>query len=394
MSWLEHAKAQTLLEDAEVSVASVRACSERLTRFVQRYLPLFYREEQRGNARLVIEGKLSGLERKTSEPIANQAGVHRKPVQSFVGNGKWDDEAVMDEIARHVAEEIGSTDGVLILDPSAFPKKGAQSCGVQRQWCGRLGKIDNCQVGVFLAYAGDCGCALIDRRLYLPKEWAKDRARRQKCHVPKEVRYQEKWRIGLDLLDRRGVEMPHRWVVADDEFGRVAALREALRGRRERYVLDVPCNTLIREIGGTGQFERADAWAKRQPAWRWRKVKVRAGEKGWLVVKALAVSVQAKDEDGAVGPRETLLVTRAVEEQPRTDYALSNDRKAPLEELVWARGQRHRIEESFEAGNGEVGLDHYEVRSWVGWHHHMTLSSLALWFLAQETRCLQKKRGL
>src|SRR5947209_2453977 len=282
MSWLEHATAQALLKDAEVSAGSVRACGERLTHFVQRYLPLFYRAEQRDNARLVIEGKLSGLERKTMEPIAHQAGVHRKPVQSFVGSGKWDDEAVMDEMARHVAEEIGSPEGVLILDPSAFPKKGTQSCGVQRQWCGRLGKIDNCQVGVFLAYAGDGGLALIDRRLYLPKEWANDRRRRQKCHVPKEVGYQEKWRIGLDLLDRRGLEMPHRWVVADDEFGRVAAFREALRSRREHYVLDVPCNTLIREIGGSGEFERADAWAKRQPRSRWRQLKVRAGEKGWL----------------------------------------------------------------------------------------------------------------
>lgn len=390
MSLLEHPKAQALLEDATVSAATVRGCRERLTQFLERYLPLFYREEHRGHARLVIEGKLSGLKRKTSEPIANQAGVQRKPVQNFVGAGMWDDEAVMAEMRRQVAEVLATPEGILALDPSAFPKKGDDSCGVQRQWCGRLGKVDNCQVGVFLAYVTADGYAPLDRRLYLPEECAHDRQHREKCYVPKDVVFAEKWRLGLELIDR--VEVPYRWVTADDEFGRVIAFRTELRWRRKQYVLDVPCKTLIREIGTRGPFERVDTWAARQSSGRWQKITVRAGEKGPLVVRALMAQVQAKDEEGRLGPRETLLVVRAVAGEPRTNYALSNaGRNAVLAELVQVRSAEHRIEELFAAGKGEVGLGQYEMRSWIGWHHHMTLSFLALWFLILEKRRVQKK---
>ena len=142
MSLLERPEAQALLKDARLSTESVRGCQERLERFLQRYLPWFYREEQRELAKVVIAGKLSGLERKTSEPIANQAGRQRKPVQHFVGAGLWDDEAVLSELRRHVCEELGDPQAVLVLDASAFPKKGTESCGVARQWCGRLGKVD------------------------------------------------------------------------------------------------------------------------------------------------------------------------------------------------------------------------------------------------------------
>src|SRR5262244_581820 len=152
MSLLEQATAQALLADAEVSPADVAQCRLRLECFLQRYLPRFYRVEQHELARVVLQGKLSGLQRKTSEPIAYQAGRPRKPVQHFVGAGAWDDEAVMAELRRHVAEELADADAVLVLDPSGFPKKGTASCGVARQWCGRLGKVENCQVGVFLAY--------------------------------------------------------------------------------------------------------------------------------------------------------------------------------------------------------------------------------------------------
>src|SRR5947209_13341657 len=151
MSLLARPQAQELLADAVLSPAAVRGCQEHLTAFLQRYLPLFYRREQRDLATLVIQGRLSGLERKTSEPIAHQAGHTRKPVQHFVGAGAWDDEAVMAQLRGHVAAELGDPDGVLVVDSSGFPKKGTASCGVGRQWCGRLGQLDNCQVGVFLA---------------------------------------------------------------------------------------------------------------------------------------------------------------------------------------------------------------------------------------------------
>jgi SRSO17 transposase len=381
-----------LLADAEVSAVQVAGCRRHLQNFLQRYLPRFYRIEQHELAHVVLQGKLSSLERKTSEPIAYQAGRQRKPVQHFVGAGCWDDESVMAELRQHVAEELADPDAVLVLDPSAFPKSGSDSCGVDRQWCGRLGKIDNCQIGVFLGYVSHAGQALVDRRLYLPKEWAADSVRRQKTHVPVSVQFQENWRIGLDLLDRSSPDLPFAWVAGDDEFGRCAAFRAALRRRRLQYVLDAPCNTQIRDrsaIPTEGHrrppWRRVDVWAQAQPSSRWRKIRLGAGSKGPKVVRALEAWVQTKDEEGRVGRRERLVVIRTVDREPRCWYTLSNaSAEIPLATVVEAHGRRHGAEELFGAGKGEVGLDHYEVRSWVGWHHHMTLSVLALWFLQLE----------
>jgi SRSO17 transposase len=398
MSLLERPDAQALLADAVVTPEQVRGCQDRITTFLQRYLPRFYRAEQRAHAALVIRGLLSGLQRKTCEPIAVEAGVHRKPVQNFVGSGGWDDETVMAELRGHVREVLADPQAVLILDPSGFPKSGSESCGVARQWCGRLGKQDNCQLGVFLAYAAPGGYAPLDRQLYLPEDWASDPVRRGKCHVPEAVTFKESWRIAVDLLERCRKDLPHAWVSGDDEMGRPARFRGWLRRHGERYVLDVPCNTNVRDLecrrprrrrAGRGRkretpFCRADAWAARQPDSRWTRLTVRDGERGPLQVDALAVRVRAKEER-RVGPEERLVVTRTVEAAPRTDYSLSNaGPEVPLSELVRVRCTRHRIEEVFGAAKGEVGLGQYEVRSWVGWHHHMTLSLLALWFLILE----------
>jgi len=214
------------------------------------------------------------------------------------------------------------------------------------------------------------------------------------------VVFQEKWRLALQLLDHARTDLPGGWVAGDDALGRCSELRGELRLRHLRYVLDVPCNTLVRDLserrepsrpGGKARlphFERADVWTARQPAGRWRTVQVRDGAKGPIAVKVLAVLVQTKDEDGRVGTRERLVVLRSLEAKPRTWYALSNARQAKRWELAGAHGARHGIEELLGAGKGEVGLGHYEVRSWVGWHHHMTLSLLALWFLELERRRL------
>src|SRR5215472_16229624 len=184
MTILEHPDAQALLQDATLSAADVRSCADALTAFAARYLPLFHRSEQRDHALTVLRGKLTALQRKTTEPIATQAGLRRRNLQLFVGDGGWDDDPVRAELRRHVGEELADPDAVFVLDGSGFPKKGSSSCGVQRQWCGRLGKVDNCQVGYFLAYAAKRGSALVDARLYLPADWAADPARRAKTHVP------------------------------------------------------------------------------------------------------------------------------------------------------------------------------------------------------------------
>lgn len=400
MSLLEHPEAQAILADAVLTPDAVRGCEDRIARFLERYLPRFRRVEQRHNAALVIRGLLSGLQRKTCEPIAVEAGVHRKPIQFLVGAGKWDDESVMAELRGHVAEELGDDRAVLILDASTFPKSGSDSCGVGRQWCGRLGKQDNCQRGIFLAYAAAGGYAPLDRKLYLPRDWADDPARREKCHVPEDIEFREGWRIAAELIERSGAGLPHGWVTGDDEFGRPAQFRSWLHRRGERYLLDVPSDTIVRDLectrperrAGRGArrqvpFGRVDAWAARQPDDRWTRLTVRGGEKGPLRVDAMVVRVRTK-LDRRLGPEERLVVIRTVEAKPETHYCLSDaGPEVPLEELVRVRSMRHRIEEVFGAGKGEVGLGQYEVRSWVGWHHHMTLSLVALWFL-----CLERRR--
>jgi SRSO17 transposase len=400
MSLLDDPQARALLADAEVSADDVRGCRDHVTRFLRRYLPLFYREEQRRHAAAFVRGLLSGLGRKSVEPIAYQAGVPRKDLQLFVGSGGWDDDKVMAELRRHVGEELAEGDGVIVLDPGAFPKKGAHSCGVARQWCGRLGKKENCQVGVFLAYTSSKGHAPLDRRLYLPREWVDDPVRRRECHVPEGVTCRKTWEIAHDLLRRSGPDVPHKWVVGDDEFGRASEFRAALRGDGdgERYVLDVPCNTNIRDLGGRRPprkkahkgakrevpFARADTWAGSLPADRWTRLTVRDGAKGPLEVEAVSARVRARHLR-RIGPEERLLVIRTVGPQPDWTYSLSNaPADEPLAELVRVRSCRHRIEEVFQQAKGEVGLAHYEVRSWVGWHHHVTLALLALWFLVLE----------
>jgi SRSO17 transposase len=407
-SILEHPKAQALLEQATLSPAAVMGCQGRLTVFLQEYLPLFYRKEQRENATIVIQGQLSGLQRKTCEPIAREHGVQRKPIQAFVGCSTWDDEMVMAQVRQQVKQELGHPQAALVIDPSAFVKKGSESCGVKQQWCGRLGKVENCQVGVFLCYVSPTGHAPLDRRLYLPQEWAADAKRRKKCHVPKEVVFQEKWQIGLAMVDRcREEGLPHSWVLGDDELGRPSEFRQALRDRQERYILDVPSNTRVRDLEapqprrrtqGRGRqrkvpFLQVQLWAARQPPSAWRKVTLRPGSKGPLEVEAMMRLVQTYAKPNRVGAKERLLVVRSMAEgQPRIDYSLCHaGPEVSLEELVGARGGRHWIEQTLEEGKGEVGLADYEVRSWVGWHHHMTLSLLSLWFMLQEKARVGKK---
>ena len=394
-SLLEHPTAQRLLADASVTAGDLRGCGLHLEAFLRRYLACFYRVEQHGLARAVLRGKLSPLQRKTSEPIAALDGRHRKPVQHFVGAGAWDDEAVTRELRRHVAQQRPDPDAVLVIDPSAFPKSGGSSCGVARQWCGRLGKVENCQLGVFAAHVSDRGPVLVDRQLYLPREWADDRTRRRLTHVPEGVAFAESWRIGLGLVRRCREDLAFGWVAGDDELGRCSAFRAALRMERLRYVLDGPSNTQVRDLSELPAegcrrppWRSVAEWAAMQPASRWRKVELPAGSKGPRVVRATETLAQTRDEDGGPGGVERVVVIRTVDREPEVWYALTNARRdVGLAAVVRSQRRRHGVEEALGVGKGEVGLGHYEVRSWVGWHHHMTLTLLAAWFL-----CLERDR--
>src|SRR5262245_8051466 len=248
MTILEHPDAQALLDDARLTQEQLAELGQRLQPFLARYLPLFGRAEQRHNAQLILKGKLSALSRKTCEPIAHLFGVRREVLQDFVGASPWDDDRLLGGLRQHVSEAWGDPDGVLCGDGSGFPKKGEHSVGVKRQYCGRLGKVDNCQVGLFVGYACRHGQVLLGHRLFLPPEWAGDAARRAEAGIPEGVAYQEGWEILLGLLDAcRGV--PHAWVTADSEFGRVNEFRAGLRQRHERYVVDVREDLRLRDRG-------------------------------------------------------------------------------------------------------------------------------------------------
>jgi SRSO17 transposase len=406
MTILEHPEAQALLDDAVVSPDQLEEFGQRLLPFVGRYAPLFQRTEQRAHALTILQGKLSSLSRKTSEPIAHAVGQRREPLQDFVGSSPWQDRPLRDALRQHVAEAWNDPDGVLTGDGCDFPKKGTESCGVKRQHCGRMGKVDNCQAGVFLGYSCQHGHLLLDADLFLPPEWADDKERRAKTKVPEEVVYKEKWEILLDQLDTNK-DLPHSWFTCDSEFGRVNAFRAVLRERNERYVVDVRSDLRLRDLRATppprqGQTGRipsvppttsAEAWAAAQPASAWQRIMLRYGEKQPLVVEAAETWVETFEEHTRVGPVERFCVFRTVDNpESKTWHTLSNaDAVVPLSEVARAHGERHWHEASNKEGKSEVGLGHYEVRSWVGWHHHMTLSLLALWFLALERSRGQKK---
>lgn len=367
---------------------------EGLTAFLGRYLPLFYRDEQRRHAATVIKGKLSGLERKTTQPIASDAGHTERPVQHFVGAGRWEDNAIRDEMRRHVAEELGDPQAVIIVQSHAFPKKGSDSCGVGRQQCGNLGKVENCQVGYFLGYASQRGRALIDTRLYLPEKQANDPLHREQTSVPKSLGFKEGWQLVLDLVGGSSRELPHRWIVGGSEFGPINALRESLRVSGEHYVLEVPGNTEVLDpwkrsgplddqgrLAYRRRYERADTWAARQQRGAWENLVFEDAATGPREARAAQQWVQVRGE-GKRSSVERLVAIRTGGEKSRATFVVTNShKKVRLEQIVRAHFARKEIETLFEEGNREVGLSQYEVRSWVGWMHHQTLSLLALWFL-------------
>ncbi len=238
-----------LLDDAEVPPGLLRGVLPRLQDFLQPFVAALHTPEQQTNAHHYVQGLLSDLDSKDVESIAYLHDRERQGLQKFIGQADWDHQPLLAELARQVGTELGEADGVLVFDPSAFPKKGTESVGVQRQWCGRLGKLDNCQVGIYLGYVSSREHALVDFRLYLPKEWAHRKKRRQKAGVPQAVRFRTRHELALAMLDERPW-LPHAWVSGDDEMGRCAWFREQLRSRGESYLLAVPSNTAVRDLRG------------------------------------------------------------------------------------------------------------------------------------------------
>ena len=389
-----------LLDDAVVRPEQLQGMLARLEKFVEPFAAGLLRSKQRKLAQRYVAGLVSQVERKNVESIAYHHDTDRQMLQKFIGQYTWDHKPLVNELVRQVGAALGCPEGVVVFDPSAFPKKGDESAGVQRQWCGRLGKVENCQVGVFMAYVSPGEHALLDMRLYLPKSWARSKRRRDKVGVPPEVRFQTRHELALEMLDEHTSELPHGWVAGDDEMGKNPGFRGELHARGERYLLAVPSNTLVRDLdaepppySGRGRqpkspWVRVDRLCKALPKRAWTTIEVRDGEKGPLAVEVAKVRVRAKTTPGD-GFEETLVVIR----EPQADGALKHDyylSNAPSEtsliEFTRVSKAAHRIEECFERAKGETGLADYEVRTWRGWHHHQTLSLAANWFLTLEAQ--------
>jgi len=391
-----------ILKEADIKPQVFTGMLKRLEQFVKPFIASLGRREPKENAHIYISGLLSDLGRKNVESIAYRYDRDRRALQRFIGSAPWDHQPLLEELARQIGAELGEDDGVIAFDPSGHKKCGNDSVGVQRQWLGRLGKVDNGQVAIYMGYASRKEHALVDTRLYLPKEWAKDKARRKKCGVPKQIRYQTRHEQALDMLKNNGKYLPHSWIAGDDEMGRSSCFRRDLRALGEQYLLAVPSNTGIRDLdsqppvyGGRGQppkqpFGRVDIWRGSLGDDAWSRINVRDGEKGPLVVEIVKRRVVARTERSWHDfTEELLVVTRTPDGNGKVkyDYYLSNaPADTPLEELARVIKAEHRIEDSLKRAKSEAGLSDYEVRTWAGWYHHQTLSLIATWFLICETR--------
>src|SRR5215471_4598812 len=246
LAWAQ--RREELLRDCIVSPDVFSPMLDRLGEFVMPYQQALATEAGQHHVHRYLAGLLSHLNHKNAETIAALVNVERQVIQDFIGTAPWDHRPLINVLVGQVAERLGEPDGIIACDPSSFPKRGTHSVGVKRQWCGHRGKVDNCQVGVYMGYVSRHDHALLDFRLYLPQEWAWDEQRRHACHVPEEVEYHTRPDQCLEMLRLWGEHVPHGWVTGDDELGRHTQFRHDLRERGERYVLGVPCTTTIRDL--------------------------------------------------------------------------------------------------------------------------------------------------
>jgi SRSO17 transposase len=400
----------------------VRAAAERLVDFHERFAPLFGKEQAQDHAYDYLKGLMTCPDRKSIEPIALLVGHGDvSGLQKFVGAAPWAYDDVMTEVQALFAQELvpsaaGSPVGTVgVVDESAFTKQGSHSAGVARQHNGRLGKEDNCQVGVFLIGVTPAGSALLDHRLFLPEAWCADtreaKQRREAAHIPEDVSFRTKPRIAAELVRDVAVlgQVELDWVVADSEYGRSGHFLDELDLLGQRYVLAVPVTTAvwtadpagcIPEYSGRGRkptnpsrdvVRTVAEVAKELPAAAWKALQVREGAVGPLVFGFAAVRVWGM-RHRKPGPPCWLLIRRSLGAEPELKYYVSNaGADAPLSTLALVACTRYRVEEFLEDSKSYLGMAQYETRSWAGWHHHMTLVGLAHLFVTLVQRRLQKK---
>jgi SRSO17 transposase len=400
----------------------VRAAAERLVEFHERFAPLFGKEPAQDHGYTYVKGLMVCHDRKSIEPIALNVGDGNvSALQKFINTAPWDCDDIQAEVQGVFSDELVPTAAVSpigvvgVIDESGFAKKGDHSAGVDRQHNGRLGKEDNCQVGVFLVGVTPGGSALLDHRLYLPESWCEDspegRARRDKAHIPETVAFQTKPRIAAELIRLTvllGI-VALDWITADEEYGRNGDFLDELEELEQRYVVEVPVTTTvwtedparcIPAYSGRGPVPRRPSRASVASVSAvvsalgpeaWQTLCVGQGAKGPLVYAFAARRVWAV-RHGAAGPPIWLLVRRTLEEPTETKYYVSNGAAStPLSVLAQVACRRHKVEEFFEDAKSYLGMAQYETRSWVGWHHHMSLVAMAHLFVTLTCRDLKKE---
>jgi SRSO17 transposase len=345
---------------------------------------LFYRTDSRAHARHYVRGLLAPLERKNGWTIAEYSGdPEPKALQRLLNLSPWDADEARDLVRMYAMEHFADPRGVLIADPTGFAKKGNKSAGTQRQYSGTLGRIDNCQIGVFLAYANTAGDrVLIDRELYLPEEsWCADPGRRAEAHVPQEVTFATRPQQVKDMLGRAvAAGVPFAWFAADEEFGQNPGLRAYLEGEGIAYAMAVPKNTdtVTGSITtATGVTTLVEHVASKLKPHDWSRRSCGIGTKGFRVYDWALVNADDTSDDG-----RQYVFRRNIADGELAYFHCYNPRREPMTELVRVIGARWPIEECFEAAKGEAGLDNYQVRLYHAWYRHITLAMFAMAFLA------------
>ncbi len=382
--------------DAELNVATVVGWAADLAGVHARIAPRFVRAEPRRRALAFLRGLLSSVERKNGWQVAEQAGEATPDgMQRLLATASWDADAVRDDLRAYVVEQLGDPAAVLVIDETGFLKKGTKSVGVQRQYSGTAGRIENCQIGVFLAYASAGGCAFLDRALYLPRGWAEDAARRAEAGVPTEVQFETKPQLARMMLARAlAAGTPAAWVTGDEGYGGDRRLRVWLEEQDVPHVLAVKRTEPLWAVTPRGPAQvAASDLVTALPAETWVTLSAGDGAKGPRCYDWARLAIRPwSDPDRGYW----LLARRSLSDPSDLAYYVCyGSAVATLDDLVRVAGRRWAVEEGFEQAKGEVGLDQYEVRRWDGWHRHITLCLLAHAFLAVTRRraAEDEKRG-
>lgn len=389
--------------------ADINDFKTELLGFHEQFADCFHRSESRQHFFNYMTGQFSPLERKSIEPIAlSIEGGNVRAIQRFISDTPWDEEKIITRYRNFVNDDLGSPDGALIFDESGFVKKGKHSIGVARQYCGTIGKVDNCQVGVFCAYASEYGYALVDKRLYIPEKWFLDdySERRKKCKLPENTVFKTKPQLAVEILNTISKEkiLPFKYILADSVYGTSPEFISAVEALQDKtYFVSITKDTkcwLKRSITINKQYKRGgkekiksvlidtsnkpitvSKLARSINDYFWYRRQVSEGAKGPVVYEFTRRKITLFS-DGLPQKKVWLLIRRTLDDEPKYSFFISNaSGSTRLKTLIWLSGLRWAIEQCFEESKTELGMDHYEVRKFTGWHHHMLTCMLAHFFL-------------